>query len=253
MNAHGSRTAQRPPLTVRVEGGYLRWTVWERIQHWLLASTFILLAITGFALRYPTAWWMKPFAGYAAVFALRGWLHRVSAVLFLGLSVIHLVWLVATPRGRAHLVALAPGLGDLVAAIRTVGHNLGFRIAPARFERYSYAEKAEYWALVWGGIVMGVTGVALWAKDATLAHSPRWVIDLLTVIHLYEAWLATLAIIVWHFYFVMFNPDIYPLQSSMVTGKLDEETMKDEHGAEWERIESGAVTTSDAKPAAGAA
>ncbi len=237
MKPLADRARRREPLTKRVAGGYQRWTRWERVQHWLLAASFIILAITGFALRYPTAWWMKPFAGHERIFALRSLIHREAGVVFLGLSVVHIVWLVATRRGRAQLAALAPGLGDLVDAIRTFGHNLGFKIAPARFRRYGYAEKAEYWALVWGGIVMGVTGIALWAKDQTLAHSPRWVIDLLTVIHLYEAWLATLAIVVWHFYFVIFSPDIYPLQSSMVTGVLDEETMKDEHGAEWDELQ----------------
>lgn len=229
---------KRVPLTVKVEGGYLRWTRWERFQHWVLAAVFIVLAITGFALRYPDAWWMKPFTGNATLFALRGILHRIAAVVFLTLGAVHFVWLVGVRRGRAQLSAMAPRLRDIGDAARSVGANLGLVRRAPRFGHYTYAEKAEYWALIWGALVMGVSGVGLWAKGTTMSLAPRWVIDLLTVIHLYEAWLATLAILVWHFYFVIFNPDVYPVQASMLHGRLSEEELQEEHGAEWDEIQA---------------
>ena len=84
----------------------------------------------------------------------------------------------------------------------------------------------EYWALIWGGVVMGLTGLTLSAHNLTLRWLPKSAIDFATAVHLYEAALATLAIVIWHFYAVIFDPDVYPLDTSFITGysvKLREE------------------------------
>jgi cytochrome b subunit of formate dehydrogenase len=80
-------------------------------------------------------------------------------------------------------------------------------------------EKAEYWALVWGGAVMAITGVALWATNWMLAWLPKSVLDFATAVHFYEAVLATLAVFVWHFYAVIFDPDVYPMDTAWLTGR----------------------------------
>jgi len=89
---------------------------------------------------------------------------------------------------------------------------------PAEPARFTYMAKVEYWALVWGTVVMTLTGAALVFKDWTLAHLPGWMPDLCTNVHFYEAVLATLAVLVWHLYRVIFDPDVYPLEPAMVTG-----------------------------------
>jgi cytochrome b subunit of formate dehydrogenase len=83
---------------------------------------------------------------------------------------------------------------------------------------HSYIEKMEYWAVIWGGVIMGLTGVMLWGVNFTLRYLPKAAIDVATSIHLYEAVLATLAIVVWHFYGVIFDPDVYPLETAFLTG-----------------------------------
>ena len=85
----------------------------------------------------------------------------------------------------------------------------------------SYIEKIEYWALIWCVMIMGVTGILLWFENITLKLFPLWVINLLTIIHYYEAVLATLAILVWHIYFVVLDPTIYPLKSRKRVRSLD--------------------------------
>jgi formate dehydrogenase gamma subunit len=219
---------------------HLRWTVAERTQHWILVVSFFLLVITGFALRYPEAWWVRYFVGFEWLFNLRGLIHRISGAVFLILGFYHLHHMLFTRRGRFVTRAFYLGLQDA----RDVMHNLlyfvGIRKSPPRFKHFDYTEKMEYYALVWGSVVMGVTGLLLWFKDFTLSVFPLWVIDLLTVIHLYEAWLATLAIIVWHLYFVIFNPDIYPMNTTMVTGEISDEALRDEYHREWERVHSSA-------------
>jgi cytochrome b subunit of formate dehydrogenase len=106
-------------------------------------------------------------------------------------------------------------LQDLWSMIR---HNLGRGPRPL-FGHFSYAEKTEYWAFMWGTMVMAVTGLVLWFNDFTLRNLPTWVADASTVVHLYEAILATLAILVWHFYAVIFDPEVYPMDLSWLTGR----------------------------------
>jgi hypothetical protein len=76
----------------------------------------------------------------------------------------------------------------------------------------------EYWAVVWGGVVMALTGLMLWANNVTLTWLPKSALDFATAVHFYEAVLATLAIVVWHFYTVIFDPDVYPLETAFLTG-----------------------------------
>ncbi|MGA1238974.1 MAG: cytochrome b/b6 domain-containing protein, partial [Limisphaerales bacterium] len=88
--------------------------------------------------------------------------------------------------------------------------------SPARF---NYAEKFEYWAVVWGVAIMGLTGTVIWFPVATTQILPRWIIDVATTIHYYEAILACLAILLWHFYHVIFDPDVYPLNWAFWNGQ----------------------------------
>ena len=115
-------------------------------------------------------------------------------------------------------------------------YNLGIIKEKPLLDRFSYIEKAEYWALIWGTIVMAVTGFILWFDNTFLGLLGKQYWDVARVIHYYEAWLATLAIIVWHFYFVIFNPDIYPMNLAWIKGTLSEEEMADEHPLELERL-----------------
>ena len=95
--------------------------------------------------------------------------------------------------------------------------------------RFGYAEKIEYWAVIWGTIIMGVTGLMIWFKLDVTRFLPRWAVDVALTIHYYEAVLACLAIVVWHFYHVIFDPDIYPLNTACWNGRVSEEWQKHEH------------------------
>jgi len=98
-------------------------------------------------------------------------------------------------------------------------------------------EKAEYLALVWGTIVMIVTGFMLWFENETLKRIPMWGLDVATLIHYYEAILATLAIFVWHLYYVIINPDFAPMSLTWIDGKISRHHMEHEHPLELEEIE----------------
>jgi formate dehydrogenase gamma subunit len=218
---------------------YVRWTKNERLQHWILAISFLVLVITGFALKYPDTWWVRPFIGSELVFNLRSVLHRIAGVVFIALGLYHIGYISFTRRGRQQILALRPRIQDVRDALKNFAFNLGLGKQRPQFGHYSYIEKVEYWALVWGAVIMGGTGLMLWFEEWTLTLFPKWVLDLLTVIHLYEAWLATLAIVVWHLYSVIFRPDIYPIDLSMVTGEISEEQLREEHPLEFMELQQG--------------
>ena len=224
---------------------YLRMTLNERIQHFLLLSSFIILVSTGFALKYPEAiwvgWFRIIFGDYA--FEIRGIVHRVAAVIMILDSIYHIIYVTFTKRGRKLIIDLWFRKKDLTDTIGTIKYYLGKSKEKPKYGRFSYIEKSEYWALVWGNVVMGATGIILWFENTFLPVVSNIGMDIATAIHFYEAILASLAIVVWHFYFVIYNPDVYPINKSFFTGYLTREEMEHEHPLELETIEINSGNT----------
>jgi len=90
----------------------------------------------------------------------------------------------------------------------------------------------EYWAVIWGTIIMGFTGLMIWFKMDVTQWLPRWAVDVALTIHYYEAVLACLAIVAWHFYHVIFDPDVYPANLACWDGKVSEHWQEEEHPLE---------------------
>jgi cytochrome b subunit of formate dehydrogenase len=216
---------------------YLRMSLNERIQHGTLVMSFFLLVITGFALRFPDAWWVVAIRNISPLmFAIRGILHRVSAVVMVLASLYHLYYIFFVPRGKQLLRDILPVREDITEAIGVMKYNLRLSSVKPKLGRFSYVEKVEYWALIWGTVVMSMTGVILWLDNTFLNLLTKLWWDVARTVHYYEAWLATLSIIVWHLYFVIFNPDSYPINLAFWKGTLTEEEMEEEHPRELEEI-----------------
>jgi cytochrome b subunit of formate dehydrogenase len=205
----------------------------QRIQHALLFSSFIVLVLTGFALKFPDSW-------FASLLGLgekvRGITHRVAAVVLIGSGIYHLFYLILSRDGHRLVRDLLPVPADATDVWRTLRYYLGLGGEKPEFARFNYAEKAEYWALVWGTFVMAGTGIMLWAKVFFGNLLPRWWLDVATAIHLYEAVLATLAIIVWHFYQIFLDPDVYPMNWAWWDGKMSFEHYREEHALDSETL-----------------
>jgi cytochrome b subunit of formate dehydrogenase len=219
-----SRKARRPPapprsLAVdqpeRMARG-LRW------QHGLVMLSFPILVYTGFALKYPEAWWAAPLLRWERAFGLRGVIHRTAAVVMLVGLLWHVIGLVSNPRLRACMRQILPTLRDARVALGTFAYYLGRRAHAPHSGTFNYAEKAEYLAFMWGSGVMALTGFLLWFENTTLRYLPSWVPDIATAIHFYEAILATLSILVWHFYWVIFDPEVYPMDWTWWDGRPPE-------------------------------
>jgi cytochrome b subunit of formate dehydrogenase len=219
---------------------YLRMTVNERLQHGVLVISFVLLVVTGFMLRYPEAWWVVAIRNVSSdAFEWRSLIHRIAGVVMVAGGFWHMWYLAFTTRGRELFFALLPKWRDVTDPWHVLKYNVGLVPVKPRFGRFSYIEKAEYWALVWGTVLMGVTGFVLWFENTSMGLFTKLGYDISRTIHFYEAILATLAIIVWHFYFVIFNPDVYPMNLAWLTGRMSEKEMLEEHPLELERLKAG--------------
>ena len=220
---------------------YLRMTLNERGQHLNLFINFTILVITGFALKYPEAFWVSPITDVPLGMTFRGFLHRLCGVAIVTLGGYHVLYLIFTERGREIIKGMIPGLKDAKDMWETLKNNL-FINRPAKelkMGRFNFREKLEYLGLIWGTIVMTVTGFILWFKTEWLMYFPMWTYNVALAIHYYEAILATLTIIVWHLYSVVWNPEVYPMSWAWITGDLTEHEMELEHGLELERIKAG--------------
>jgi cytochrome b subunit of formate dehydrogenase len=203
-----------------------RMNKWFRITHGMVMVSFIVLVITGFALKFPEAGWVKAMGLHGAG-AARAILHRIAAVVISAATVLHFIHLALVKKDRVILKELLPGWQDAKDIVNTLRYNLGFTDKRPTFGMFGYAEKMEYWAFMWGTVVMAVSGILLWAQNWSLRRFPTWVLDAATAAHWYEAILATLSILVWHWYLVIFDPDVYPMDLAWLTGKASADHLRE--------------------------
>jgi cytochrome b subunit of formate dehydrogenase len=191
---------------------YPRMNLNFRIAHGLVMLSFPVLVITGFALKFPESWW-------AVLVPQRGLVHRVAAVVLLASLFYHLGHLLTVCRDRVIMRLLLPAWQDLLDLKGMIRYRLGLTAERPQFGTFSYGEKIEYWAFIWGTLVMAASGFLLWFNNFSLRLFPKWLTDAATTLHYYEAILATSAIIVWHFYLVIFDPEVYPMDYAWLTGR----------------------------------
>jgi formate dehydrogenase gamma subunit len=216
---------------------YLRFDVLQRIEHWVLVASFTTLAVTGlvqkFALFPLSPIIVRLLGGIESVRII----HRVAATVFLIEAIYHLISIGYKLYVEKKSASMLPGIKDLQDAFQTLAFNLGLAKERPKMGRYNFIEKAEYWALVWGLVIMALTGFMLWNPIATTRWLPGEAVPAAKAAHGAEAVLAVLAIMLWHFYHV----HIRHWNASMFTGHLTREEMEEEHALELEKIEQGQV------------
>jgi cytochrome b subunit of formate dehydrogenase len=239
-----ARRRMQNPMMVRM-------TTNQRWQHLILLTSFIVLVITGFALKFPDSWFAEVLGMGER---LRSIVHRVAGVVLMGAGVYHVFYLAALREGRRLIRDIAPRPQDLRDAMQAMLYHLGLSKDKPKFGRFTYGEKAEYWALVWGTALMGLTGVMMWAKVWVGNLLARWWVDVATAVHFYEAILASLAIVVWHFYQVLGDPDVYPMNWAWWDGKMPVEHYREEHELDTESLAEaeGKTAGADATTGSGA-
>ena len=215
-----------------------RFSKWQRIEHAILILSFTILAVTGLPQKFATA----PIS--ATVISILGGIetvriiHRIAAIILMAQSIYHVVAVLYRAFVKRVSLSMFPVISDFKHLFQDILFYLGRRKHKAYYGRYSYAEKVEYLAVVWGTLIMIITGFMMWNPIATTQLLPGEAIPAAKVAHGGEALLAVLAIILWHFY----NVHIRHFNKSMFTGKLSREEMQHEHPAELASIEAGKVS-----------
>ena len=236
MAAHNALVWRKKALARRRQARTIvRLSANQRTQHWLLLASFIALVLSGFALQYPDSWlaWLLGSNEF-----LRRIIHRVAAIVMLLVGVYHLAYLAFAREGRRWVKDMIPKIKDVKDVFGNLAYYLGTRKNKPKIGRFGYAEKAEYWAVIWGTFIMGLTGLMIWFKIGVFGFLARWWIDIALAVHFYEAVLATLAIIVWHFYHVIFDPDVYPLNWAVIDGKVPEKLYQEEHELDYDELKA---------------
>jgi len=225
--------ARPAPAAPQSSTHYVRFDVGRRLEHALLLLTFTTLAVTGLAQKFATSGIGGLVLRLLGGIELARQIHRLAAVALMVESIYHILTILYHVLVLRTPFSMLPVVEDFKHLIQDVLFALGRREHRARYGRYSYAEKVEYLAVVWGTVIMGITGFMMWNPIVTVRSLPGEAIPAAKAAHGGEAILAVLAILLWHFYHV----HVRHLNKSMFTGRLTREEMLHEHPAELAEIE----------------
>lgn len=241
-------TEPRQPKSVFVGTGphpimYRRFDGFTRVLHLLLMASFLTLAITGLPLFFSVEPWASRMAHALGGFRATGILHRVAATVLIAVFVTHLTRLLNRLFIR-HELSMLWGPTSMVPQPRDVqdlyGHVkwfLGMGPRP-RFDRYTYWEKFDYWAVFWGMAIIGTSGLMLWFPTLFARVVPGWLFNVAMLVHGEEALLAVCFIFTVHFFNTHMRPEKFPLDAVIFTGRITEAELKDERPDEYDRLKS---------------
>jgi formate dehydrogenase gamma subunit len=214
---------------------YKRFRLFDRIEHWVFITSFITLAITGLVQRY----FSSPISqaimrGLGGIESTRT-VHHIAAILMMLCVIYHIGAVIYKLYVRRTRLTMLPGMADFVAFWDTIKFFIGKRKNPAQQGRFTFEEKIEYFAVVWGTIIMAITGFMMWNPIMTTKFLSGQFIVAAKFAHSMEAVLAVLSILIWHFYHIF----IKTFNKSMFNGNLNEHQMMHEHPVELADIKAG--------------
>ncbi len=214
---------------------YPRFRLGARIEHFILMTSFTILGITGLAQKYAAIavgeWMINVMGGIEQTRLI----HRVAAVILVFGSVYHLLTSAYRFFVKHEWMQMIPDKKDLQDMLDTIRYNLVWIESHPKMLKFNFGEKFEYWAVIWGTLVMAITGFIMWNPIAFSSVFPGQLIPAAKAAHGGEALLAVLAMILWH----MYNVHIKHFNPSMFTGNLPRHQMEEEHALELERLEAG--------------
>jgi len=215
----------------------VRFNVKQRVEHVITMLVFTLLCVTGLPQKfYGAAWAQRMLDLFGGIDSSR-WIHRFCGWTLALSTVVHFgaaVWTIAERKTRLTMI---PTQRDFTDAIDTLRYYLGLRDHGPRYDRYDYKQKFEYWGLVFGNVIMVLTGIVLIYPTAVAMLLPGQLVPAAKVAHSNEGLMAFLVITIWHIYNAHLNPDVFPFDTCIFTGKISRERMQHEHPLELARIE----------------
>ena len=222
------------------EESFLRFGLNFRMQHLALAAGVIILIISGLPIKFHDTIVAKIFFELTGGITVSRIIHRIGATLLIIVSIWHLTYITLTKNGRSDFKQLLPTMKDFKDFLQNIRYFMGVTKEKPKFGRFSYVEKFDYWAVYWGMVIMILSGLLLWFNNFFLGVVPKFVFDIATEVHSDEAMLATLAIVIWHWYNVHFNPEVFPFNPTIFTGKISKTRMLRDHPLEYEQVTSNA-------------
>jgi len=213
----------------------------DRIMHALLFTSFLALSLTGLPLLFADMPWAPPMSKMLGGYAVTGLLHRFFAVVMLSTFAAHVIRVGyrATRRGGRRVLwgpdSLVPQPRDLSQMIEHFRWFAGRGPRP-RFDRYTYWEKFDYWAVFWGMGIIGFSGMMLWQPEFFSRFFPGWAFNVAHLVHGEEALLAMVFIFTVHFFNGNLRPEKFPMDDVMFTGRVTLDEIREERPAEYERI-----------------
>ena len=214
---------------------HLRFRVIERIEHWLAFASFTTLAITGLVQKFAEIALSQSIISTLGGIETVRIIHRIAVIVLMIETIYHIGAVGYKVLVLRRPMSMLPGIDDVRNAWKAILHNLNPKKPKPQQGRYTFDEKFEYWAFVWGTLIMGITGFLLWNPIASAKFLPGEIIPAAKAAHGGEALLAILAILVWHLYHV----HLRHLNLSMFTGFLSEREMREEHPIELANIKAG--------------
>jgi len=214
-----------------------RFNTYRIIEHWLVIITFTLLVTTGLTQKFSSLgishWLIFKLGGIDNVRLI----HRYTGIVFLAITLLHIITALIGIIFKRWQPSIVINKKDFTDAIQNIRYYIGIENSPAICDRYDYKQKFVYWVVVISGLIMILTGLSLWFPTVITRFLPGEVIPAAKVMHTNQAFLVFLIIAIWHIYDSIFSPEVFPLDTTIFTGRISRERMIHEHPLELARIE----------------
>jgi cytochrome b subunit of formate dehydrogenase len=233
-----ARTAEVTAPTPRY---VLRFDTKSRILHIVTMTSFLGLSATGVPLLFSDAAWARGFAAILGGFRTAGVVHRVFGAALLAAVAYHLadvLWR-AFVRGERGLLwgptSMIPQPRDFKDFFKQMRWFFGAAERP-RFEHFTYWEKFDYWAVLWGTLIMGAAGLLMWFPETASRIVPGWMFNVALFVHGAEATLAIGFIFVIHFFNGHLRPGKFPMDLVIFTGAVSDGELRHERADLYDRL-----------------
>ncbi|HSM92379.1 MAG TPA: cytochrome b/b6 domain-containing protein [Anaeromyxobacteraceae bacterium] len=215
----------------------VRFNVQQRVEHLVTMVLFTLLCLTGLPQKFFQANWAHGLVDLFGGISSTRLIHRICGLLLALSTVVHFAGAIASILAKKSSMSMIPGRKDFEDAILQLRYYLGMTQQHPHYDRYDYKMKFEYWGLVFGNVIMIASGFVLYFPVKVAALLPGQVIPVAKVFHSNEGLMAFFVIAIWHIFNAHLNPDVFPFDAGIFTGKISRERMLHEHPLELARIE----------------
>ncbi len=218
----------------------VRFDLRQRIEHFVTMVVFALLCLTGLPQKFYQAGWAHALVnGFGGIDSTR-WIHRTSGIALALSTVIHFAGVISSVLSKKTGLTMVPAKQDFEDAILQIKYYLGMSERHPQYDRYDYKQKFEYWGLVFGNVIMIASGLILFFPTWATRIIPGELVPAAKVAHSNEGLMAFLVITIWHVFNAHLNPDVFPFDADIFTGKISRARMVREHPRELARLEGGA-------------